>query len=147
MIGAFVYGAVLLTGDALACGGTSGDDDCPSPPAPQATVGGPSDPAKCARTTDLVGVENCAWTTGMMAQRVLADGVPWTFVGRLVPSDNDLPSKVAAPYTVGPAGTIHVVANEVLEALEQRGATTARLELTGKLLEVEGIKYLVITEG
>jgi len=142
-----VFGALssLWMTDALACGGTSGDDDCPIPPSHSANEG--IDPAKCARQAELVGPENCAWTTGMMAQRVLSDGVPWTFVGKLVPSNNDLPSKVAAPFTVGPDGAIHVIANEVLESLERQGATAGRLEITGKLLEVEGIKYLVITKS
>ncbi|MEQ1566381.1 MAG: hypothetical protein ABMA64_12140 [Myxococcota bacterium] len=129
---------------AFACGGTTGDDDCPVPPPRTA---GAVDPAKCARQAELVGADNCAWTTGMMAQRVLTEGVPWSYVGRLVPSDNALPSKVASPYTVGPDAKIHVVANEVLEVLERRGATGGRLELSGKLLEVEGIEYLVLTEG
>ena len=138
-----VFGAMWLGSDALACGGTSGDDDCPIPQAHN-PAGEGTDPARCARQAELVGPENCAWTTGMMAQRVLTDGVPWTFVGKLVRSTNDLPSKVAAPFTVGPDASIHVVANEVLEALERQGAIAGRLELTGKLLEVDGVKYLVI---
>lgn len=129
---------------AAACGGTSGDQDCPVPMPRESEAA--VDPAKCARQSELVGVDNCSWTTGMMAQRVLAEGVPWSYVGKLVPSDNALPSKVASPFTVGPDGTIHVVANQVLEALQRRGATSGRLELTGKLLEVEGIKYFVLTE-
>jgi hypothetical protein len=105
-----------------------------------------ADPSKSAHLAKLVGPVNCTWTTGMMAQRVVVEGEPWTFVGRLTSSRNDLWSRVAAPYTIGPpgAGAIHVLANEVLEALEQRGATTERLELHGHLLEVDGIRYFVI---
>ena len=139
-----VFGVSMwVASDALACGGTSGDDDCPIPPARSADGG--ADPAKCARQAELVGTGNCAWTTGLMAQRVLTEGVPWTFVGKLVPSTNDLPSKVAAPFTVGPDATIHVIANEVLDVLQRAGSTVNRLEISGKLLEVDGIKSLVIT--
>lgn len=105
------------------------------------------DPTRSARGAALIGATNCSWTTGVMAQRVLTEGVPWTFVGRLAPTQNQLRSRVAAPYTVGPRGenAIYVIANEVLEGLEQRGATRQRVELHGRVLEVDGIRYFVVT--
>jgi hypothetical protein len=102
-------------------------------------------PGNCARQGELVGLENCAWTTSLMAQRVLADGAPYTYVGGLVPSTRVLPSKVAAPYTVGPASgpsTLFVIANEVLDTFDPNAS---RVQLTGKVLEVEGIVYFVAT--
>lgn len=99
-------------------------------------------PGNCARQGELVGLENCAWTTSLMAQRVLADGAPYTYVGGLSPSSRVLPSKVAAPFTMGPGGAMFVIANEVLDTLDP---TAARVELTGKVLEVEGIVYFVAT--
>lgn len=133
-------------------GADAANADCPPTPAPTAER---ANPALCARQAELVGPESCAWTTTMMAQRVLEQGVPWTYVGRLTAAEGTLPSKVAAPYTVGPDATIHVIANEVLDALVRDGAAPARVgpshdndrvELSGKVLEVEGITYFVATE-
>ncbi|MEZ4240091.1 MAG: hypothetical protein R3F59_28865 [Myxococcota bacterium] len=81
----------------------------------------------------------------MMAQQVLSDGQPYTYVGHLVPSDRVLASKVAAPYTIGPDGTIFVIANEVLDDLLARGGEGARLQLAGRLLEVDDVTYFVAT--
>lgn len=103
-------------------------------------------PGNCARQGDLVGPENCAWTTSLMAQRVLADGAPYTYIGSITLSDRVLPSKVAAPYTIGPDGAMFVIANEVIETLGgEHRASLGRVELSGKVLEVDGIVYFVAT--
>jgi hypothetical protein len=82
----------------------------------------------------------------MMAQRVLEEGSPYTYVGRLIASDNTLTSRVAAPFTIGPEDArIHVLANEVIDLLDQHGATKRRVDLEGKVLEVDGITYFVAT--
>lgn len=142
-----LFGA-MVSGTALACPG-KGDADTASadsvvpgsrPGNCTAEATDKVDPAHCSRR--MVGPESCAWTTSMMAQRVLEEGAPWTYVGRLAPTDTPLPSKVAAPFTVGPQQRIHVVANEVLELLDR---TSPRVELTGRLLEVDGIRYFVAT--
>lgn len=104
------------------------------------------DPGSCAKRAELVGAGNCSWTTAMMASRVLDEGSPYTYIGHLVPSRNKLSSRVAAPYTVGPEEGIHVVANEVIDLLDRQGSVRNRLELRGKLLEVDGTKYLVVTD-
>ena len=104
------------------------------------------DPSRCARKVELVGAGNCSWSTSMMADRVLQQGAPHTYVGTLVASANQLASRVAAPYTVGPDASVHVVANEVLEKLDGKEVTKLRLELQGKLLEVGGVQYFVVTD-
>jgi len=103
------------------------------------------DPAQGARHAKLMGAGNCSWSTSMMASRALSEGVPYTYVGHLEASDNELPSRVATPYTVGPDQAIHVVANEVLGLMERREVVDARLDLRGRLIEVDGVRYLVIT--
>ena len=102
------------------------------------------DASHCAKKTELVGA-NCSYTTGMMAQRVLEEGENWSYTGTMAKSVNDLDSRVAAPYTVGPKSAINVIANEVVEGLVTAGAHSGRLALSGKVLEVDGIRYFVAT--
>jgi hypothetical protein len=145
-------------GPAGACPGSAGevadgavapgtDDACVDarPPSGEAKV----DPARSARQPDLVGPEACSWTTSMMAQRVLEQGTPWTYVGRLTAAVDALPSKVASPFTLGPDQRIHVVANQTLEHLQRSSGepvtARSRVELTGRVLEVDGITYFVAT--
>lgn len=125
---------LLAPAAALACGG-----DCPMDKAKTAAV----DPAGCAKHAELVG-GNCSYTTGMMAQRVLEEGKTFTFTGRMAATENRLDSHVAAPYRIGPT-SYNVVANEVLEQLKTGGAEAGRVSLEGRLLEVDGSTYLVLT--
>jgi len=96
----------------------------------------------CARAASLVG-SNCSYTTGMMARRVIEEGQDWTYIGELAQTGNDLANKVAAPYSV--ADGFHVIANELVEVLSQEGHANARLSLAGRLLEVDGVRYVVLT--
>jgi hypothetical protein len=123
---------------ALACPGHDGGDAThASAPAHDC------DPGACAKNADLVG-GGCSYSTGMMAQRVLSEGKPWAFTGTLARSAAELDSHVAAPFTVGP-DKVSVVANEVLERLTDAGAHGGRVSLEGRILEVEGVKYFVLT--
>ena len=97
----------------------------------------------CAKKADLVGA-NCSYTTGKMAQRVMEQGRTWSFTGSLASTENVLPSKVAAPFSVGPEGRVKVVANEILEDLVA-GGVEGRVVLEGRLLEVDGVEYAVLT--
>ena len=144
MIKMLLLGSVLLAPvSALACGG---DDDGQTEASIDlhATPSATKDPSACAHKAGLVG-HNCSYTTGMMAQRVLAEGSNWSFTGTLASSDNALPSKVAAPFTVGPAAKVNVIANQTLEDLSDKGLDAQRVTLDGKRLEVDGITYFVLT--
>lgn len=137
----FIVGAALFVPSAaLACGD---DANCACKHGATATAEAPKDPSACAKKAELVG-GNCSYTTGMMASRVLSEGKPWTFTGKLVKDDNALDSHVAAPFVVGPE-RVHVVANEVVEGMSTSGATTGRVTVEGKMLEVDGLRYLVVT--
>lgn len=105
-----------------------------------------ADPGRCAKRASYMGFGNCSWSTTKMAERVLHEGAPYTYVGTLVPSKNQLETNVAAPFRVGPEADIHVVANEVLDLLEPNAAiATMRLELQGRVLTVDGVQYFVVT--
>ncbi len=104
------------------------------------------DPAQGARHAKLLGAGNCSWSTSRMAARAVSEGRPYTFVGHLEASENSLTSRVATPYTVGPDAAIHVVANEVLEVMEREQVVGERLDLRGRLVEVDGVRYLAITD-
>lgn len=98
-----------------------------------------ADPTHAATKAEWIS-SCCKFSTGMMAQRVHADGAETTITGKLAPASEKLDSQVAAPFVVG---GLHVIANAVLETVD----TTARLSLTGKTLEVDGVKYLLVTSA
>ena len=136
---------LLLPVSSWACGGTKTASDTQSADATEVEVAlADADPSHCAKKTALVGA-NCSFATGMMAQRVLEEGAPYTYMGTLSESTNNLESRVAAPYTMGQNRLIHVVANEVLDAMLEVKSDSGRLELVGHLLEVEGQRYFVAT--
>ena len=138
--------ALILPAAALPCGGTktaaAADSDQTEPTVEAALAD--ADASHCAKKSALVG-SSCSFATGMMAQRVLEEGEPYTYLGTLASSTNSLESRVAAPFTVGPDRRIHVIANEVLDALVDVGSESDRLELVGHLLEVDGNRYFVAT--
>lgn len=145
---AMIATGLLVTGTAFACPGKQARTTTASA-ATHAEVAEAAvaavDPTACAKKADLVGA-NCSYTTGMMAQRVLAEGSHWSFTGRLVPSDNALSSHVAAPYLVGPeTSRVNVVGTEVLESLTSNGLHEEPVTLDGKRLEVDGVTYFVLT--
>jgi hypothetical protein len=120
---------------ALACPGS--ETASTAPPATHASTNAAVDPTHCAKSAALVG-SNCAWSTGQMAQRVQAEGKDAKLTAKLAPQDQALDSRVAAPFK---AGDMFVIANEVIEQAD----ASATLALTGKVLEVDGIKYLLVT--
>lgn len=96
----------------------------------------------CAKEASLVG-QNCSYTTGMFARRVVEEGQDWTWQGALTDARDELSSQVAAPFAAEP-GT-RVIANELVETLKGAGHVHSRLALTGKLLDVDGVRYVVLT--
>lgn len=99
------------------------------------------DATACAKKASLVG-SSCSYSTGMMASRVLEQGKSFSFTGRLQAEEEKLESNVAAPFAIGADG-YRVIANEVLESVAD---TEARLLWKGKVLEVDGITYFVVTD-
>ena len=98
-----------------------------------------ADASACAKKASLVG-SACSYSTGMMASRVLEQGEAFTYTGTLREASSPLASKVAAPFQVGPEA-IRVIANEVVES----ASPSDRMDWSGKVLEVEGVKYFVVT--
>jgi hypothetical protein len=110
---------------------------CPGAETAMASTSAANDPTHCAKNAALVGT-NCAWSTGAMAQRVQAEGKEATVTARLASQTKKLDSQVAAPYL---AGEYYVIANTVIEQAD----VSAPLALTGKVLEVDGVKYFLVT--
>lgn len=138
--------SLFVPSAALACGGNKSPvAAAAAAETDQVAAKAGVDPSHCAKQAELVG-SNCSYTTGMMAQRVLDEGSAYSFTGSLVAATNELDSRVAAPYTVGPEGAIHVVANEVIERLVNAQAHGKRVSLAGKLLDVDGVSYFVATD-
>jgi hypothetical protein len=126
--------SILFPAAALACSGHNTELA-----STQATVPVQADATRCAKKASLVG-ENCSYSTGMMAQRVHAEGKDTSLASvQLAKQDKMLESHVAAPYQVA---DMYVIANEVVEQISDPSASLA---LSGKVLEVDGVKYLLVT--
>ena len=135
MTSIFLFAAMLLPTSASACPGKDSPAEV-SERDEQAPI--EAEPTRAAKRAELVGT-SCSYSTGMMAQRVHADGEDLELTVKLERTEETLPSKVAAPFTAD--GEYHVIANELLDTLnpEQTYAFTA------KTLEVDGVKYLLVT--
>lgn len=133
----------VAPGVAHACGGAPTQTAAADTEVTAVAVAGVN-PTHCAKKAELVG-SNCSYSTGMMAQRVLEQGKPYTFTGSLAASEGELKSRVAAPFRIGPENELHVIANEVVESLVATGAQEKRLTLSGRVLEVDGVQYFVAT--
>lgn len=134
--------SMLTPAAALACPGKTADAGHDHDDVAHAAAQSPSalDAAACAKKAELVG-SACSYSTGMMASRVLEHGKVFTYTGTLRATGDRLESQVAAPYTIGPKN-IHVIANEVVESVAD---PTARMTWTGKVLDVDGVEYFVLT--
>lgn len=114
-------------------------DACPgSEKAAEATAMASADPTHCAKDSSLVG-SCCSYSTNMMAQRVHADGAETVITAFFTNTSEMLASKVAAPWMVG---DYRVIANSVMEGAD----TTNPLAVKGRVLEVDGVKYLLVTD-
>ncbi len=116
-----ILASLFLSAPALACPGKAGGD--------AATT--------ASSKADWLG-SNCGYATASMAQKVLTDGVDYAWSGVLAKAQGELPSEVAAPFVANGA---RVVANIVLQGAD----VTQRLDLRGKELTVDGVRYVVVT--
>ncbi len=96
-----------------------------------------------ATSARLVGA-NCSYTTGVMASRVVKEGVDWQFTGILKDTLNNLDSHVASPFRAEGDGAF-VIATEILESLVLTGVKNRKVFLQGRVLEVDGVRYAVVT--
>lgn len=124
----------VATPSASAC---PGEQMASSEEAKPAVAANAVDPTHCAKNAALVG-SNCKWSTGSMAQRVQAEGQETAVTAKLQKQDKSLASQVAVPFAVG---GMYVIANEVIEQADMN----ATLAMTGKMLEVDGIKYFLVS--
>jgi hypothetical protein len=106
------------------------------------SLAAPESASHSARSRELLGA-NCSFTTGTMARRVLEEGAAWTWVGTLAQTDNAQPTRIATPYRADEG--VFLVGTELLETLVQKGLSAANLRLEGRSLELEGVRYVVLT--
>jgi len=99
---------------------------------------------RCATSIRLVGA-SCSSSTSLMARRGVGGGAPWTGKGSLSFPTDLLESGVSAPVGFQPEPSVRVVANELVQVLMDSGHACERLSLTGRWLDVDGVRYVVIT--
>jgi len=126
--------ALLFPAAALAC---PGKGDMAAADTKEEAVA-EADATKCAKKAEYVG-SSCSYSTGMMAQRVHADGKDMTFTAQLERNGDKLDSQVAAPFKAN--GELYVIANEVVDQLDP----SKEMAFEGKALEVDGVKYFLVT--
>lgn len=102
------------------------------------------DAAHAATTAQLLGA-SCSFTTGMMARRVVDQGVDWQMVGRLGTAPLDAESQVATPFTLAEDGAVRIIATDLLETVVTSGHVAGMLTLSGRMLDVDGTRYVVLT--
>lgn len=103
----------------------------------------PDQAVHSARPGKLVGA-SCLASTGLMARRVMEEGAPWRWQGTLNPMEGNLESGASCPYTAD-QGTFNLLATGLLETIVLCGYATQPLDLEGQLLEVDGVRYVVLT--
>ena len=74
---AFVVVGLSAPAVALACGGAKSSTASTSTETPTMAAAAKADATGCAKSASLVGA-NCKYTTGKMAQRVVAEGDEWS---------------------------------------------------------------------
>lgn len=131
----------LLCPDLRACPDGPGANAEPRPEGRAASEEAAAHPATRA---SLIGA-NCSYTTGSMARRVMAEGVDWSAEDRLEPAANSLETRVAVPYVLHQDPSTYVVASELLQVVPDPARSRHRLAMSGRTLEVDGVRYVVLT--
>lgn len=96
-----------------------------------------------ARQPELLGASSAA-STGMTARRVVEEGLDWKVTATVEAADVNTDPQVSLPFSVTSRGE-RVVATQLVEQLATRGLLGARLALTGRALDVDGVTYVVLT--
>lgn len=122
---AALFLALVVSAPAFACPGAAKSADAA---------------ANCSQKSEYVG-DACGVATGSMAQRVLLDGAEYVWSGVLAPARKKVIDEVAVPFLAGEG--VAVVANGVLDGVDPK----LNLALKGKMLVVDGVKFLVLTEA
>lgn len=138
---------LLLTG--LLVGSSAARADDPAMEAGSDTPTVAADPA----TTDAIlppyaarvlGTEY-TWRTGVLARRAWQEGAPYAFVGVLQRGGADAPPDVACPLTAGGPEGACVLATALVERLMAEVPLDRELSVEGRIIEVDGIRYVVLT--
>ncbi len=123
-------------------------DPAARPPAAAVTVDAGRveavDAVRPPRSASLMGA-SCSFKTGMMARRVVAEGDVYAYVGTLQEQDGDEVDEVSCPYRIGGDDGACVVANELVEHLAGADLAGVELSVEGRILEVDGVRYVVLT--
>lgn len=101
------------------------------------------DPTSPARSGAMLGAA-CSFRTSTVARQVMAEGADYAYVGslqRTAASQGD----VACPFRVGAQAETCVVASELVEHLAAEGVDGLALSLEGRIMEIDGVRYVVLT--
>ena len=125
--------AFIVASTALA--NPPGEEDLTQVRQPQATA--------TATRSSLLG-DGCSYTTGIMAERVQAEGKIYSYSGPMIRQATNTLKGVAVPFAIGADKSTLVIANEFVEKLIVDGHETQKLELKGKVLEVQGTRFFLL---
>lgn len=111
--------------------------------APSAAV----DDATAIRTATSAELVNrgSSYSTGLMARRVMEQGSDWVGNGALTAADLDPEATVAIPFTLVEDNNVHILATELVEALTVSNSVGQPMAMAGRVMEVDGVRYVVLT--
>jgi len=101
------------------------------------------DAARVPRSAAIIGGA-CSFCTGLMSRRVVTQGAAYTFVGRLQKQET-VADSVACPYTLEGQPDTCVLATEFVENLADQIAEGAQVAVEGRILDLDGLRYVVLT--
>lgn len=122
-----------------------------TPGATSAQAGPPAevhvDDATAVRTASSARLVNggSSYSTGLLARRVMEQGTDWASSGSLTNAEIDPDATVAIPYTLADDSNVHILATELVESLTNANDVGQPLAMSGRLMEVDGVRYVVLT--
>ncbi len=96
------------------------------------------------RAAQVLGTDY-TWRTGVLARQAWQQGAPYAFVGVLQPTTPQAAGDIACPLRIGGQDGTCVLATELVEHLAAEGSPDIELSVEGRILEVDGIRYVVLT--